>query len=279
MSRFVLAFDTATEQVAIGLGVIEGSGARLVGACDVKAPRAALGRLLPLLSDLLDENGISVRDLAAIVVGRGPGSFTGVRIGVATAKGLAHGAGVPLFGVSTLDAVAWNMRDHQGLLGVVGDAMRGEVYPALYRTGGGAVERLSAERVADPATVAAQWAELGEPMTITGNALAKYADIFHHAGQIASESLWPVSGAGALAAYARAVAHGTTGDGEPGAVLPIYTRLSDAEENERIRAVIVGGSSVGESSAGSPDSGLQAGGLQASDLPDCGVVGPGSAER
>lgn len=264
MSRFVLAFDTATEQVAIGLGVIEGSSVRLVGACDVEAPRAALGRLLPLVRDLLDESGISVRDLAAIVVGRGPGSFTGVRIGVATAKGLSHGAGVPLYGVSTLDAVAWNLREHQGLLGVVGDAMRGEVYPALYRTAGGAVERLSAERVADPAIVAAEWAELGEPMTITGNALAKYADVFHHAGQIAPESFWPVSGAGVLAAYARAVAHGATGDGVPGSLLPIYTRLSDAEENERIRAGI-----ALESSAGGPDCGL----------PDCGVVGPGSAER
>jgi N6-L-threonylcarbamoyladenine synthase len=131
--------------------------------------------------------------------------------------------------------------------------MRGEVYPALYRTGGGAVARLSAERVADPSTVAAEWAELGEPITITGNALAKYADIFHHAGQIAPESLWPVTGEGVLAAYVRAAANGAPGDGDPGSLLPIYTRLSDAEENERIRT----------------DGGL----------PDCGVVGPGSAER
>ena len=71
------------------------------------------------------------------MVGRGPGSFTGVRIGISTAKGLAHGANVPLLGVSTLDACAWTAwkAGVRGKLGVLADAMRGEVYPALYVLG------------------------------------------------------------------------------------------------------------------------------------------------
>lgn len=273
MSRYVLAFDTATEQVAIALGVIEGTSVNLAGACDLRAPRAALGRLLPSAYDLLAESGIGVRDLAAIVVGRGPGSFTGVRIGVATAKGLSHGSSVPLYGVSTLDAVAWNVRDYEGLLGVVGDAMRGEVYPALYRAGGGALTRLTPERVADPATIADEWAELGEPMIIAGNALTKYADVFHRAGQLAPESQWPVSGEGVLAAYVRAVADGTAGSGDPGVLLPVYTRLSDAEENERIRA----GLDLGRDSGPGAAAGASAG--SDGDLPDCGVAGPQGGER
>ena len=85
--------------------------------------------------------GPEIAEVTEVVVGRGPGSFTGVRIGVATAKGLAQGLGVPLFGVSTLEAIAWRFAasgtaTEPAARGVVlGDAMRGEVYPALFTSG------------------------------------------------------------------------------------------------------------------------------------------------
>ena len=129
----VLAFDTATESVAIGVGVRRGGSVEVLATRDFEAPRAAMSGLLPALSELLGEMSLSPGDASQVVVGRGPGSFTGVRIGVATAKGLAHGLGVPLFGVGTLDAIAWGVpEDWSGTLAVVGDAMRGEVYPALF---------------------------------------------------------------------------------------------------------------------------------------------------
>ncbi|MHB9002803.1 MAG: tRNA (adenosine(37)-N6)-threonylcarbamoyltransferase complex dimerization subunit type 1 TsaB [Coriobacteriia bacterium] len=256
MTGYVLAFDTATEHMAIALGTRQNASVTLLDTLDLFAPRAALGCLLPSVSDLLAAHSLGVGDLDAVVVGRGPGSFTGVRIAVATAKGLAHGAAVPLYGVSTLDAVAWNMTEHQGMVGIVGDAMRGEVYPALYRVAGGSVERLTRERVMKPADVAQEWAQLSEPLTIAGNALAKYADIFSEVGVLAKESLWPVRGRGVLAAYESAVLGGTEGGGEAGALLPVYTRLSDAEENERART-------------DSPNR----------NLPDTGVVGPKDGDR
>lgn len=238
MSELVLAFDTASEQVAIALGLRDGARVEPIASADFEASRQALSALLPAVERLLARSGQHPKDLAEIVVGRGPGSFTGVRIGVATAKGVAHGLGVPLYGVGTLDAVAWRSRTHQGLLGVVGDAMRKEVYPALFRVEAGEVRRLTPDAVAQPDRVAALWAELDEPVLVVGNGLNKYAELFDRRERglmLAAPEFWPPSGAGLLDAYAAGRAVDAQGDGSAGALLPIYTRLSDAEENERDR--------------------------------------------
>lgn len=234
----VLAFDTATEQLAVALGRRSGPGFDVVATFDERVPRAAMSHLLPVVRDLLTAEGLEPQALTAVFVGHGPGSFTGVRIGVATAKGLTRGLGVPLHGVGTLDAVASRVAGTDGLVGVVGDAMRGEVYPALFRCGGAVPERLGPDRVAHPTAVAAEWADLGQPVLLTGNGLAKYADVFLDAlggiATIAAEGLWAPSGASLLAAAAVIDAEQAVGD--PGELLPVYTRLSDAEENERDRA-------------------------------------------
>ena len=165
----------------------------------------------------------SSRDVDAVVVGRGPGSFTGVRIGVATAKGLAHGLGVPLSASATLDAVAWRFADHDGLVGVVGDAMRGEVYPALFRCGGGA-RRASGARIASPkpATAAAEWAALDEAAscsraTACASTRTCSAQALGERATFAPEPLVDADAArGLLAALALAASAGRTGDGDPG---------------------------------------------------------------
>lgn len=239
MSHFVLAFDTASDTLAIALGVREGLRVEPVATLDFCARREANLRLLESVAQLLHDNGRSVRDLSEVVVGHGPGSFTGVRIGVASAKGLAHGLGVPLYSVSTLDAIAWRHADRNALLGVVADAMRGEVYPVLFRTGARQVERLGPDRVLRPEQAAREFAACEEPLVLTGDALAKYAEVFSAAlgtgFAVAEESLWTPSGAGLLDAYQAALIAGLVGDGDPALVLPVYTRLSDAEENEQQR--------------------------------------------
>lgn len=248
LMKYVLAFDAATDHVAIGLAGLEAGGYRTFAAVDFAAPRAALGRLLPATNELLESAGLTVSDLAAVAVGRGPGSFTGVRIAVATAKGLAHGLGLPLAGLGTLDAVAWRFKDTSGLVGVVGDAMRGEVYPCLFRCSDGVCERLDEYDVAKPAAAAAAWAEsLGEPVTLTGNGLVKYAEVFSAAlgdrATIAPGDMWTATGASVIdAAFAGMdeprlmTALRTPEATPPGILLPVYTRLSDAEENEAKRA-------------------------------------------
>ena len=240
MSELVLALDTATEVTTVGLAWREGDAVTPFADALVDAPRAAMSLVLPTAASLLSANCLVVADVAEVVVGRGPGSFTGVRIGVASAKGLAHGLGVPLFAVGTLDAIAWAFKEREVLLGVLGDAMRGEVYPALFRCGGGRAQRLAADRVAKPDDVAAKWAGLGEPLLIAGNGLRKYRERFATAlGDVATfaeVSAWAPSAGGLFDSYAAARLAGALGDGDPGSVLPVYTRLSDAEENEAMRA-------------------------------------------
>jgi bifunctional N6-L-threonylcarbamoyladenine synthase / protein kinase Bud32 len=240
--RLLLALDTSTEVTSVGLAWLVDDRADMIGSSTEDAPRAAMSRLLPMVDSLLAEHGLSPGDIAEIIVGRGPGSFTGVRIGVATAKGLAQGLGVGLVGVGTLDAIAWGFAGTDALLGVVGDAMRGEVYSALFRCEGGRVARLAPDRVARPGEAAAEWAELGESVLLAGNGLRKHGEDFSAAlgasARFADEELWPPRPRGLFDAYL-ALDDGERGEAapkDPGILLPIYTRLSDAEENEAARA-------------------------------------------
>jgi tRNA threonylcarbamoyl adenosine modification protein YeaZ len=257
--ELVLAFDTATEAIAIAVGILERNRVSLMlGSLDFAAPRAAMSRLLPAIDGLLDDLRLSPKDLSQVIVGRGPGSFTGVRIGVATAKGLAHGLGVPLSGVGTLDAMAWGAPEaFTGTLGVIGDAMRGEVYPALFDIsrvrGRRDVRRRACDYVADPEETALAWAALGIPITLSGNGLAKYEELFTRTvgpmAIVAPQESWAPTGAGLLHAFTAALDAGEATGGSAGELLPLYTRLSDAEEAERARS--------GPGAAVPPESGVR----------------------
>lgn len=245
--RYALAFDTANEVIAIGLGVLhaESLEVEVVASAEASAHRASNTQLLPRIDALLAEQGVARGELACIVVGRGPGSFTGVRIAMATAKGVASALGVGLVGVSSLDAVAWNAQAAgvRGPLAVVADAMRKEVYPVRYQLTDEDACRLGADRVvkaeAAAAELVAHATETPHP-AVTGDALAKYADLFAPAGEALPSELWAPTGRGLLRALQAAWRAGEADPFDaarhnPAFALPVYTRLSDAEENERIR--------------------------------------------
>ena len=97
--------------------------------------------LMPMTEAALRVAGIELKDLNAIAAVTGPGSFTGVRIGVATAKGLAHGAGIPCIPVDALEALAESAGDFDGIVCPIQDARAGQVYGAAFRNG----ERLSSD--------------------------------------------------------------------------------------------------------------------------------------
>jgi tRNA threonylcarbamoyladenosine biosynthesis protein TsaB len=141
----VLGFDTATPATAVGLMVSEGRV--LEGRDDPRAGERPghSTRLLPLAHELLDQAQLGWGDIERIAVGVGPGTFTGLRIGVATARGLAQSLAVELVGVSSLQALAHPVVDEEKALAVI-DARRGEAFAAAYSAG----EELVAPRVLSP---------------------------------------------------------------------------------------------------------------------------------
>ena len=101
--------------------------------------------LLPMIESILGESGIGVADIDMFALSEGPGSFTGVRIGAATVKGLAFGRDRACVGVSTLESLAYNFIAEDGIVASSMDARRNQVYTALFRVGDGKIERLSAD--------------------------------------------------------------------------------------------------------------------------------------
>ena len=246
-SHIVLAVDTSTDMLACAVGRVEGERVELLAAGDHLCRRHANEELVNTCAGVLERAGLTRGDVDCVLVGRGPGSFTGVRIGIATAKGLACGLERPLFGASTLDAVAWGVWKSgvRGLVGVVGDAMRREVYPGLYQVDeSGPVRLFEVEAVVKVADAVATWAErpdAGE-IILAGDGLAKYRAQYEEAGfsRFASEDAWHPVGEGLIRAAAAAGAFDgesavPANNGDPALVLPVYTRLSDAEENEARR--------------------------------------------
>ncbi|PSW18746.1 tRNA (adenosine(37)-N6)-threonylcarbamoyltransferase complex dimerization subunit type 1 TsaB [Photobacterium sanctipauli] len=129
MSNKILAVDTATENCSVALMV----GDDIISCCEY-APREHTTKILPMVDAVLAEGGVSLNQLDALAFGRGPGSFTGVRIGIGIAQGLAFGADLPMLGISTLAAMAQGTyRTHQAeqVLAAI-DARMGEVYWGQY---------------------------------------------------------------------------------------------------------------------------------------------------
>lgn len=237
-STTVLAIDTSTDMLACAVARVAGGRVDVLAAGDHACRRRANVELVTTCLDVLGQAGLSTGDVDEVLVGRGPGSFTGVRIGIATAKGLACGLSRPLHGVSVLDATAWVAwrAGVRGTLAVADDAMRGEVYPGIYELDAAGTRRTFAtETVCKADECVAAWSARPDrdSLTLTGNGLVKYRARFEAAGfaVFADEALWFPTGEGLLLAAAA----GPLDSGDPALCLPIYTRLSDAEENERRR--------------------------------------------
>ena len=166
MSTRILAIDTATEACSVALLNED----RLLAHFELCA-REHTQRILPLVQQILQEGGVALKELDALAFGRGPGSFTGVRIGIGIAQGLALGANLPLIGVSTLKTMAqsaWRLHGASRVLAAI-DARMGEVYWAEYqRDEQGNWQGEETEAVLKPDAAAARMAALSGQWACVG---------------------------------------------------------------------------------------------------------------
>lgn len=158
----ILGIDTATATASVAL-VDEGklvleavhpNGDRKGAAKPSAARPNHVEIILPLLDHLLKSTGVELGELSALAVSIGPGSFTGLRIGLSTVKGLAYGWGIPVVGVPTLHAAAARVTDWEGLVCPFLDARKKEVYAAIFRKSAENLERLTDDLVSSPEKVA-----------------------------------------------------------------------------------------------------------------------------
>jgi tRNA threonylcarbamoyladenosine biosynthesis protein TsaB len=136
----LLALDTSTDYLTLAIT----DGVKVRGRMHKKAPRSHSSLLMPMISRLLKKTRLKLKDLDGFCIGVGPGSFTGLRIGVATVKGLAFVTGKQIAAVPTFDAIARNVGRIHGVVCVVLDARKNKVYGCFYRSDGkGTIKRIS----------------------------------------------------------------------------------------------------------------------------------------
>ncbi|MDE6933120.1 MAG: tRNA (adenosine(37)-N6)-threonylcarbamoyltransferase complex dimerization subunit type 1 TsaB [Oscillospiraceae bacterium] len=184
--------------------------------------------LLPMVEDMLNNSELSVQEIDAVAVAAGPGSFTGLRIGIAAVKGLAWAAEKPCIPVSTLEAMAWPLAHLEGNIVCAMDARRQQIYNAVFLAEGGELTRLREDRAVSLEEAAADVGEMDGPMTIVGDGAGLCFDFLTARGvecRLAPVHLRQQSAVGvAMAAWRR---RGETLSAQE--LTPVYLRLSQAE--------------------------------------------------
>ena len=161
----ILAFETSAKAASVALT----ENGKLLGESYQNTGMTHSQTLMIMAEDLLKAAGRTVKDLSAVAVAEGPGSFTGVRIGVAAAKGLAWGAQLPCFGISTLEAMAVSLGAYQGYICPVMDARRSQVYNTLFYVNRGELQRIREDRAIALSDLAKELKVLAEPIFLVGD--------------------------------------------------------------------------------------------------------------
>ena len=172
--NIILALDTSG--ISSSVAVLHG-GSTLVEITRMNPRKQHCEGFMPMLDRCLDIAGLSPQDLDAIACASGPGSFTGIRIGAAAAKGLAHAVGVGIIAVPTLDALAYNVFNISEVVVPIMDARRGQVYTALYSWEDSRLTRLSEYECAMLDDVLNLLEERGQQAVFTGDATEPFRDV------------------------------------------------------------------------------------------------------
>lgn len=132
--------------------------------------------LMPMIENLLKESNLSIDDIDGYVVSKGPGSFTGLRIGMATIKGLSFGSNKPYISISSLEALAYSVSCFDGIICSIMDALRSNVYTALYKNNNGSLETLMEPTPMELEDLIKLLNEKEEKVIFTGDCLNKHKD-------------------------------------------------------------------------------------------------------
>ncbi len=235
----ILGVETASTQVGCALGGPDGVLASFHTARD----RRHAELLTPQIEAVCRHAGVAMRDLGAVAIDIGPGLFTGLRVGIATAVTIAHALRIPMVGVPSLDLLAFPVRFSPKLIVSVLDARRGEVFHASYRHVPGGVQRLSDYAVSRPEDLAGELLATGEECLVVGDGGLRYHEEFEALvrAEIADAALaHPSAGSLVQLARARALREEFV---RPSEIEPLYLRPPDAAINWQTRSGRVGGPS------------------------------------
>ena len=161
----ILAFETSAKAASVALH----DGQKLLGEGYQNTGLTHSQTLMVMAEDVLKQCSKAPSDVTAVAVAEGPGSFTGVRIGAAAAKGFAWGAEIPCYGISTLEAMAHSLGIYQGYVCPVMDARRAQVYNALFYVNRGKITRIAPDRAIALSDLGEEIKNLSEPVFLVGD--------------------------------------------------------------------------------------------------------------
>lgn len=223
----ILGIETATVQAGCAIGGHEGV---LASAHSAKGKRHA-ENLTPAIEFICEQAQIELSEIGLVAVDVGPGLFTGLRVGVATAKAIAFALRVPMIGVSSLDLLAFPVRFSPRLIVAAIDARRSELYYAFYRQVPGGVQRISEHAVGSADDLASELLAIGEEVLLVGDGAHRYREAFDGLAKVElvdPGNSYPSAASLVQLAHARALREDFT---QIDAIEPIYLRRPDAEIN------------------------------------------------
>ena len=222
----ILALETSAK--AVSAAVTEDGKVLCSGYQDTGLTHSRT--LMPIVEAMLKNTGLTVQDCDAVAVAAGPGSFTGIRIGVSAAKGLAFAADKPCAAVSTLEAMARNVAHMDALVVCAMDARRSQVYNAVFSAEGGQLTRLTPDRAIALSQLAEELQGDPRPKLVVGDGAALCSGFLSEAGipcRMAPAQLVMQNAVGVALAAEEMAARGETVSARD--LVPVYLRLSQAE--------------------------------------------------
>lgn len=227
----ILGIETATEQVGVAIGGHEG----VIATFEVARGRRHAEILTPAIEFVCRQSDIDIDEIGCVAVDVGPGLFTGMRVGLATAKALALALRVPVIGISSLDLLAFPCRHTDRVVVPVIDARKAEVFWAMYRQVPGGVQQVSAPTVGPVADLVADLLARSQDVLCVGDGAQRYRDEIMEGYRCEiSAPVHPSAAALVQLAHAKALREEWV---RPDELEPVYLRAPDAQINWATRAV------------------------------------------